>query len=92
MSLTYLRPNLVLSTLIQDVVNAEAKGRGGSKVISNPFAGIAPIPVDVPSDPLSGLMAMEVEDLGSHSNGRLGVEQICGKFTVKIQFGVSSVV
>ena len=52
-------------------------------MISNPFAGIAPIPVDVPSDPLSGLMAMEVEDLGSHSNGRLGVEQICGKFTEK---------
>ena len=52
-------------------------------MISNPFAGIAPIPIDVPSDPLSGLMAMEVEDLGSHSNGKHGVEQICGNLTVK---------
>jgi hypothetical protein len=52
-------------------------------VISNPFAGVAPIPVDVPSDPLSGLMAMEVEDLGSQSHGRLGVETICGKIILE---------
>ena len=50
-------------------------------MISNPFAGIAPIPIDVPSDPLSGLMALEVEDLGAQSNRRLGVEQICGKLS-----------
>ena len=44
-------------------MNEEAKGRGGgSKVITNPFDGIAPLPVAVPPDPLSGLMAMEAED------------------------------
>jgi hypothetical protein len=49
----------------QDVVNEEAKGRGGSKVISNPFEGIAPLPVAVPPDPLSGLMAMEAEEIAA---------------------------
>ncbi len=55
-------------------------GRGGSsKVISNPFAGIAPIPLSVPADPLSGLMAMEAEEIGAAADGRIGVEQVCGE-------------
>ncbi len=64
---------------LQDVVNEEAKGRGSMKVISNPFAGIAPIPINVPSDPLSGLMAMEAEELEMQMDGRVGVELVCGE-------------
>ena len=48
-------------------------------MISNPFAGIAPIPLSVPADPLSGLMAMEAEEIGAASDGRIGVEQVCGE-------------
>ena len=61
------------------MVNEEAKGRGSMKVISNPFAGIAPIPISVPSDPLSGLMAMEAEELEAQMDGRVGVEPVCGE-------------
>ena len=61
------------------MVNEEAKGRGSMKVISNPFAGIAPIPINVPSDPLSGLMAMEAEELETQMDGRIGVEPVCGE-------------
>jgi hypothetical protein len=70
---TWFKPDL------QDVVNEEAKGRGSMKVISNPFAGIAPIPINVPSDPLSGLMAMEAEELEMQMDGRVGVEPVCGE-------------
>ena len=61
------------------MVNEEAKGRGSMKVISNPFAGIAPIPINVPADPLSGLMAMEAEELETQMDGRVGVEPVCGE-------------
>jgi hypothetical protein len=54
-------------------------------VISNPFAGIAPIPMNVPSDPLSGLMAMEAEELEIQMDGRVGVEQVCGEGLEDIQ-------
>ncbi len=54
-------------------------------MISNPFAGIAPIPMNVPSDPLSGLMAMEAEELEIQMDGRVGVEQVCGEGLEDIQ-------
>lgn len=67
-------------------MNEEAKGRGGSKVISNPFAGIAPLPVAVPPDPLSGLMAMEAEEIAAAAAE--SKDHICGQLKAKVVFEI----
>ena len=60
-------------------MNEEAKGRGGgSKVITNPFDGIAPLPVAVPPDPLSGLMAMEAEEMAAAAE-ESNSDHLCGE-------------